>query len=78
MQIETIGKYQIHLIAQELPASDLWEPYVSIFKFDDASQDFSCILEKQRVSEQGFSDYEAAIDAARRAGNTFLETGQIH
>lgn len=78
MQIETLGKYQIHLIAHELPASNLWEPYVSIFKFDDELQDFSCILEKRRVSEQGFPDYEAAIEAARRAGNAFVETGQIH
>ncbi|HJV72766.1 MAG TPA: hypothetical protein VJ654_00965 [Noviherbaspirillum sp.] len=78
MQIETIGKYQIHLIAEELPASNLWEPYVSIFKFDDELQDFSCVLEKRRVSEQGFSEYAEAIEAARRAGNALLETGQIH
>ena len=78
MQIETIGKYQLHLVAQELPASDLWEPYFSIFRFDDELEDFTCVVEKQRVSEQGYPDYEAAIEAARRAGNVLLEKGQIH
>ncbi len=78
MQIETIGKYQLHLVAHELPASDLWEPYVSIFRFDDELQDFTCVVEKQRVSEQGYADYQAAIDAARRAGNALLDKGQIH
>lgn len=77
MQIETIGKYQLHLIAHELAGSGLWEPYVAIFKFDDKRQDFVCIIEKRRVSEQGFADYEDAIEVARRAGNELIEAKQV-
>lgn len=76
MQIETIGKYQLHLIAHELAGSGLWEPYVAVFRFDDTRQDFVCVVEKRRVSGEGFAGYEEAIEAARRAGNELIEARQ--
>ncbi|MES2537559.1 MAG: hypothetical protein V4632_17000 [Pseudomonadota bacterium] len=75
MAIETIGKYQLHLIAYELPESGRWEPFLTIHKFDDDIKDFKCIVEKHRVSEQKFDTYDEAIDHARKAGNTLIETG---
>lgn len=77
MQIETVGKYQLHLIAHELSDSGRWDPFVAIFKFDDDSQDFKCVLDKQRASEQAYDDYEEAIEAARRAGTALLESGKL-
>lgn len=77
MQIETIGPYQLHLIVHELAGSGGWEPYLSIFKFDDDQQDFVCVLEKRRISEKGFDTYEEAIEAARRAGNALIKAGQV-
>lgn len=73
MQIETIGKYQLHLIAHELSESGKWDSFVSIFKFDEEHQDFSCVMEKRRAADTTFSTYEEAIEAARRAGNALLE-----
>lgn len=75
MQIETIGKYQLHFVAYELPGSGKWEPFVSIYKFDEDRQDFVCVLEKHRVSEQGFANYGDAMEAARHAGNALLAAG---
>lgn len=77
MQIETIGKYQLHLLAHELSASGEWDPYVSIYKFDDELQDFACVLEKRHASEKAFSNYEEAIEAARCAGNALIKAGQV-
>lgn len=77
MQIETVGKYQLHLIAHELSDSGRWDPFISIFKFDDDSQDFKCVLEKRHASEQAYDDYEEAIDAARRAGTSIIESGKL-
>ncbi len=74
MQIETIGKYQLHLLAQEVPGG--WDPFVSVYEFDDEAQDFRCVLETHHASERTFADYEAAIEAARRAGNDFLKVGR--
>jgi hypothetical protein len=77
MQIETIGKYQLHFIAHELGSSGEWEPFVTIFKFDDARQDFVCVLEKRRASDHRFTDYEQAIEAARKTGNELIAEGQL-
>lgn len=71
MQIETVGKYQIHLIAHELP-DGRWDPFVAVFKFDDKSQDFKCVQEKQRANDGPCTTYADAIDAARRTGATIL------
>lgn len=73
MQIETIGKYQLHLIAHEVAASR-WDPFITIMKFDDAAQDFVCVLEKHHVGTPQAS-YEAAIEAAREAGTAFMRSG---
>jgi hypothetical protein len=72
MATETIGKYQLHLIAYEMPGSGSWEPYLKIDKFDDAKQDFVCVLDKHRVTETPVESYDAAIEAARRAGNQLI------
>jgi hypothetical protein len=72
MQIETVGKYQLHMTAQELPGTKGWDPFVSIFKFDEASQDFTCVLAKHHVEGNGYATYEDAIDAATKAGNALL------
>lgn len=76
MQIETIGKYQLHLIAHEVPGGG-WDPYVSVFKFDDEAQDFICIVEKHRASDHAIADYNEAIKAAACAGNAYIKTGNI-
>jgi hypothetical protein len=73
MQIETIGKYQLHLIAHELSGSGRWDPFIAIFRFDEDAQDFKCVLEKAHASEETYADYNDAIDAARRTGKAFID-----
>lgn len=77
MQIETVGQYQLHFIAHELPGGGTWDPFVSIFKFDEVADDFRCVLEKHHVEGAPYDSYEAAIEAARRAGNHFLNAGNL-
>ncbi|OWW18691.1 hypothetical protein [Noviherbaspirillum denitrificans] len=77
MQIETIGKYQLHLIALEMPGKAQWDPFVTIMRFDDEQQDFRCVLEKRHASDHPCASYEEAIDAARRAGTSLLESGSL-
>lgn len=76
MAIETIGHYQLHLIAYEV-AEGLWDPFVTILRFDDAAQDFKCVLEKHHASEQPLPSYDEAIDAARRAASALVEAGKV-
>lgn len=73
MQIETIGKYQLHLIAHEIGPSR-WDPFVTIMKFDEDAQDFVCALEKHHVGAP-CSSYEAAIEEARQAGTAVIRSG---
>jgi hypothetical protein len=73
MQIETMGKYQLHLIAHEVGTSH-WDPFVTVLRFDDEAQDFLCELDKHHVGTPRPS-YEEAIEAARRAGTTFIRSG---
>lgn len=77
MQIETIGKYQLQLIAHEIGSDGRWDPFITILKFDDESQDFRCVLEKRRVADHDFTDYHAAIEAARQAGTALIESGKL-
>lgn len=77
MQVETIGKYQLHLIARELPGTGGWDPFVDIFQFDDEIGDFKCVVEKYHAADKGLASYEEAIDCARRAGNTFIKKGNL-
>lgn len=76
MQIETLGKYQLHLVAHEV-ASGRWDPFITILKFDDERQDFKCVLDKRRAADHEYDDYEAAIEAARRAGTALIESGAV-
>jgi hypothetical protein len=70
---ETIGKYQLHLFALQSSERGQWIPYLTIHKFDDASGNFECILEKHRVSDNDvFASEVQAIDEARRAGNAWI------
>jgi hypothetical protein len=73
MQTETIGKYQVHLVAHELPGGRAWDPFVTILKFDDAAGDFRCVIEKRRVSETPAASYEEAIEMARRVGTAMVQ-----
>jgi hypothetical protein len=77
MQIETIGKFQLQLIAHELPGKAAWDPFITILRFDDEQQDFRCVVEKRRASDHPCSSYEDAIDAARRAGTSLIQSGQF-
>jgi hypothetical protein len=77
MQIETIGKYQFHLIAHEISASGRWDPFLTVMKFDDEIQDFRCVVEKRHITGETYDDYNDAIEAARRAGNALIASGQI-
>lgn len=76
MQIETIGKFQILLIANEV-GSGTWAPFVTILRFDDNAQDFKCILEKQPAATHPLPSYNEAIDAARRVGTELVESGKL-
>ena len=51
MQIETVENFQLHLIAHELP-NGKWDPFVSIFQFNESAQDFKCVYERHRASEE--------------------------
>ena len=77
MQIETIGKYQLHLLAHELPGGREWDPFVTILKFDDAAGDFRCVVEKRRASETPAPTYEQAIEVARRVGTALLQQAKL-
>lgn len=77
MQIETIGKYQLHLIAHELPGKAVWDPFITILRFDDEQQDFRCVVEKRRASDHPCASYEDAIDVARRAGTSLIQSGRL-
>ncbi|MGE5623101.1 MAG: hypothetical protein ACM3WS_08100 [Bacillota bacterium] len=72
MQVETVGQYQLHLIARERARSDGWDAFVEVLKFDDAAQDFKCVYERQQASEVPLASYEEAIEQARRTGNTLI------
>jgi hypothetical protein len=77
MATETLGNYQLHLIAYEISGSGTWEPYLKIDKFDEAKQDFICVLDKHRVTENPLASYDDAIEAARRAGNQLIREKKI-
>lgn len=77
MQIETIGKYQLQLIAHELPGKGEWDPFITILRFDDEKQDFRCVLEKRRAGDHPCPTYEEAIDVARRTGTSLIESGRL-
>ncbi len=77
MAIETIGKYQLHLFAYELPESGKWDPFIKIDKFDDEAQDFKCVMENRRVSDQAYASYDDAIEQARRTGTALIEEGKV-
>lgn len=74
--IETVGDYQLHLFAYELP-SGRWDPFVTILKFDDKAQDFKCVIEDHHASEETYATYDEAIDEARRAGNALINAGKV-
>jgi len=77
MAIETIGHYQLELIAHEVSGTGLWDPFVSIFRFDDEAGDFKCVLEKHHASGKPLPSYDEAIDAARRIGSALVEAGKV-
>ena len=77
MAIETVGDFQLHLIAYQVSGSDRWDPFVTILKFDDASQNFKCVLEKHHAADQPLPTHREAIDAARRAGTALIESGRF-
>jgi hypothetical protein len=77
MQIETIGKYQVHSTAHEL-SDGAWDPFVSVLRFDDEKQDFVCELEKRRAADRTFASYNEAVQAALRTGTEFIESIKPH
>ncbi|OGB26667.1 MAG: hypothetical protein A3I66_03755 [Burkholderiales bacterium RIFCSPLOWO2_02_FULL_57_36] len=77
MAIETIGKYQMHFFAYQLPESGQWDPYLKIDKFDDEAQDFKCVVENRPVSDKPFATYDEAIEQARRIGNMLINEGKV-
>jgi hypothetical protein len=77
MAIETIGKYQLHLFAYELPGTGQWDPFLKIDKFDDDAQDFRCVLDKHRASDKPLATYEEAIEQAKRVGNMLILEGKV-
>ncbi|RJF98988.1 hypothetical protein [Noviherbaspirillum saxi] len=77
MQIETIGKYQIHLLAHEVAGGKQWDPFITILKFDDLAGDFRCVLEKRRAADTPLDTYEQAIEVARQIGTMMLKKGEV-
>ena len=77
MAIETIGKYQLHFFAYQLPETGHWDPYLKIDKFDDEIQDFKCLVESRPVSDKPFATYDEAIEQARRVGNMMILEGKL-
>lgn len=78
MAIEHFKNYRLELIPFELAGVGRWAPYLTIYAFDAASQDFKCIFEKQRVSESAvFATADEAVDESRRVGNALIEAGNI-
>lgn len=71
MQIETVGRYQLHLIAHEI-SGNRWDPFVSVYEFDDEIRDFKCVHEKMHAAQEPAESYEAAIEIARRTGNDLI------
>lgn len=74
MQIETIGNFQIHMIAHE-PVDACWDAFVTVVRFDEQAQDFVCVLERHKV-EGAYASSDEAIEAARQAGNAFIQSRQ--
>jgi hypothetical protein len=71
---ETVGKYQLHLLALQSSERGQWIPYLTIHRFDDTTENFECVLEKRRVSDSNvFASETQAIDEARRAGNAWID-----
>jgi hypothetical protein len=77
MQIETIGKYQLHLVAHEVAGGQRWDPFITILKFDDAKGDFRCVVEKRHAATEAFDTYEKAIEVARLVGTSMIEKGEV-
>lgn len=78
MAIEYFKNYRLELIPFELSGTDQWAPYLAIYKFDDALQDFRCVFVKQRVSGDAVFACEAdAVDESRLVGNALIETGSV-
>lgn len=77
MAIETIGKYQLHLFAYELPAADQWDPFVTIERFDDGRGDFVCVVERRHAADKPCATYDEAIEAARRMGTRLIESNTL-
>jgi hypothetical protein len=75
-EIETLGSYQIHLLALEVATPPGWDAYLTVTQFRQAAQDFIPVLEKFSVPGGPFPDEATAIDAARVLANTLLERGQ--
>jgi hypothetical protein len=72
MQIETVGKFQLRLSAQQM-ADSHWDPFVAVLRFDDEKQDFVPVLDKRKAGEP-CRTYEQAIEAARRSGTDFVRS----
>lgn len=76
MAFETLGKYQLEFEPFELSGTHRWVAYLSIHKFDDALQDFVCVVKEQRIAaEGGFASAAEAVEEARRVGNALIRAG---
>jgi hypothetical protein len=79
MAIETVGKYQIHLMAMPSDGNAKYAPYVTISRFDDEAQDFRVVVEKARAAGDHLYDTEnQAEEAAREYANFLIEQGLNH
>ena len=77
MAVETLGKYQLEFEPFELSGTHLWVAYLSIYKFDDALQDFVCLVKERRIAaEGGFASAAEAVEEARRIGNALIKAGR--
>lgn len=72
MAIETVRKYQMHLLAYEVPGTGKWDAFLTMSRFDDARQDFVNVVEKEPVADHSWDSYDDAIEAARRFANAMI------
>jgi hypothetical protein len=77
MAVETWGKYQLDLFPFELEGVGRWAAYLGVHKFDEETQDFVCVMERQRVSDAEFQTEAEAIEEARRAADVLIKSGKL-
>lgn len=76
MADETVGSFQLHFIAYELP-DKRWDGFVTIDRFDHEIGDFRRLVDRRPVHRRGLPSYEEAIEEARKEGNALVSSLRV-